>query len=439
MNRKRKSLQFKYALMGGCLSLVVFCVLLLLMNSYERATKQREEIETARRFSTFSTQAGYTVIEKKLLLQGYLAFLETTDLTEELSVNYLDHLLGKNDDLIRSVTSIKDTTIKWIYPLSNNQSAVGVDLATIEGQKDVVLRIKNEHIQLIQGPVDLVQGGQGIIIRMPVEKTTGEYYGQLSIVLDLAKIAQRLEQIAAFNELKVRIISAQNEKPILENQEVLSKQPMVFQINDSDLNWTVYAIPVEGWYDLTNMKIISIIASIIVAILTGFMLYYLLFTNERLNHVANRDPLTGLYNRRFLDEYQSIIFISSERYHKLIGFILLDLNGFKKINDQYGHKVGDEVLVNTARILNEQTRHNESIFRLGGDEFLILLPDLKNTDEIGVVIKRILKEFEKPLDVSDHQIIVTPSIGTAFYPADGNDFDQILHVADQQMYDQKRR
>lgn len=434
---RRNTIHLKYLLISVAMSVIAFFVFYATANGYIRTIKQREEIETARRFSKFSTEASNTVVKKQLLLNGYLAFLETTDLHQEESVKYLDNLIGKNDDLIRSITSIEDTTIKWIYPLENNQSAVGVDLSTVEAQKDIVLKIKNEKIQMIQGPIDLVQGGQGIIIRIPVIKNNGDYYGQLSIVLDLVKLSSRLESLATFNELKVRIISNQNGKAIVDNHEVLDEQPMIFKITDSGLDWNVFVVPLEKWADLSKTKIIMTTASLLIALLIGWILYYLLNANYKLKHIANHDPLTGLYNRRFLEEYQTIIFSNSDRNHKLVGFMLLDLNGFKKINDQFGHKIGDEVLLHTARILKEQTRKNESIFRLGGDEFLILFPELKQSSDIDIVRNRILKEFKKTLDIPEHHIVITPSIGVANYPDDGSDFDQILHVADQKMYEEK--
>lgn len=436
MNRRNKIFN-KYLLISVAIGIASFFVLYSTTNGYIRTVKQREEIETIRRFSKFSTEASNTVIKKQLLLNGYLAFLETTDLQQGQSVKYLEQLIGKNDDLIRSITSIEDTTIKWIYPLESNQSAVGVDLSTIEGQKDIVLKIKNERVQMIQGPVDLVQGGRGIIIRMPVIKNNGEYYGQLSIVLDLEKLSTKLESLATFNELKVNIISNQNGKAILENPDVLEERPMTFNINDSGLDWSVYVVPLEKWNDLSRTRIIFILSAVWIAILSGWIFYYLLSANYKLKHIANHDPLTGLYNRRFLEEYQTIIFSSSDRFHTSVGFMLLDLNGFKKINDQYGHKIGDEVLLHTARILTEQTRRNESIFRLGGDEFLVLFPDLKQLSDMDVVKNRILKEFKKTLDIPDHTIVITPSIGVANYPDDGMDFDQILHVADKKMYEEK--
>ena len=437
MKRILERMQIRYCIYSILVGLVVFAVFGSLLNGYISNEKQQEEIFIARQFSTFATKVTSTVMNKKLLLDGYLAYLETTELTEEDTLKFLQHLLESKDDLIRSVTIIEDTTIKWIYPKDSNSAAIGVDLAKVEGQKDVILRIKNENIELIQGPIDLVQGGQGIIIRLPVMKENNRYFGQLSIVLDLDKLSKRIQAIAQEEGLRVHLVSKQNSKVISDDLQILNQSPMIFEIKDANIDWTVYIIPKDNWINNIALKLLLFVGCLVVSTLGGIIVYVGFVTNNQLHHLANKDPLTGLFNRRFLDEYQSIIMVRAERYDKKIGFMLLDLDDFKKINDIYGHKIGDEVLIQTARILKEQTRLNESIFRLGGDEFLILLPDLENKDKLEILKKRMLNEFEKPMMIKEHIIIIKPSIGLAIYPDEGVDFEQMLHKADQKMYAQK--
>jgi diguanylate cyclase len=427
----------KYGIYSLGSVILVFSVLTLLLWGYLNNVKQQEEILATRRFLTVASLASNEVIDKQLLLKGYLAYIETTELTEADTINYLQHLIADKDDLIRNVTIIEDTTIKWIYPKETNQQAIGIDLATVPTQKDIILKIKNERVEIIHGPVDLVQGGQGIIIRMPVIKSSGAYYGQLSIVLDLEKLAEKIQSIAEENELRLHITSKQNGKTIVDNLEVLDQNPMLFSIRESGLDWNVHIVLKEGWKNIRVLRNVLFIASILLALLIGIVLYFLLMTNEKLHYLANNDPLTGLYNRRFLEDYQSIILVRSERYDNLVGIMLLDLDGFKSINDNYGHKAGDAVLVRTAGILREQTRLNESIFRLGGDEFLIVFPDLQSESELSMVLSRILVEFEKPMKIQNTLIKIKPSIGIATYPIDGTSFEQVLHKADQRMYENK--
>jgi len=439
MKRFLERLQVRYCIYGMLVGLIVFAVFGSLLNGYISNEKQQEEIYIARQFSTFASKVTSTVMNNKLLLDGYLAYLETTELAEEDTLLFLQHLLESKDELIRSVTIIEDTTIKWIYPKDSNTAAIGVDLAKVEGQKDIILKIKKEHIEVIQGPVDLVQGGQGIIIRLPVIKEENRYFGQLSIVLDLDKLSSRIQSIAEKEGLRVHLISNQNSKVISDDFEILKHSPMIFEIKDASVDWTVYVIPKGDWENNLALKLLLFLGCLVVSILGGIIVYIGFVTNNQLHHLANKDHLTGLYNRRFLDEYQSIIMVRAERYNKKIGFMLLDLDDFKKINDIYGHKIGDEVLIQTARILKEQTRLNESIFRLGGDEFLVLLPDLENTDKLEILMNRILMEFKKTMVIKEHMIIIKPSIGLAIYPDEGTNFEQMLHKADQKMYEQKKR
>ncbi len=161
-------------------------------------------------------------------------------------------------------------------------------------------------------------------------------------------------------------------------------------------------------------------------------------TNYQIKHNSYHDRLTGLFNRHFLDEYQTMIMSAANRNNEMVGMVLVDLNDFKAINDTYGHKVGDLVLVETARLMNKVSRVNEAVFRLGGDEFLIIVPRLVYEDELMVLKDRIEDAFIKEFAIKGYKIDMVPSVGTSIYPLNGQIFDEVLHYADQNMYDEKK-
>ena len=121
----------------------------------------------------------------------------------------------------------------------------------------------------------------------------------------------------------------------------------------------------------------------------------------------------------------------------------MDLNHFKNINDTYGHNVGDLVLIETARILKKNVRTNEAAFRLGGDEFLVIMPDIENRNELQQARERLSNSFKNDFQLLDYPAKIAVSIGTAIFPADGENIDALLQIADEQMYadkkEQKRR
>lgn len=421
------------AVLCGC---IVFTFMSVFLISEIQSGRQKDELALSITYSAFQNEVVSIINKDITLLKGYLTYIEVNGLSEEISEIYLDRLTGSNTNFYRNITVIKDTTINWIYPIGGNEDAIGVDLAEVSGQADKILLVKEKRQPIVDGPVDLVQGGKGYIVRLPVVKTDGTYWGQLSIVLDADKITKEIKEIAKHNGVEINI-ETKDGKSIIYNEEVLNSEPLYFDLEEKDFDWQIAIIPVDGW----DSNLVSIIVIVLVSLMFSFGLSYIVFygisTNENLKILASKDSLTNLYNRYFLEEYQALILSRADRYRRTVGFILLDLDRFKNINDTYGHKIGDEVLKLTAEILEAQTRVNEAAFRLGGDEFLVVFPDLKSVDELHIVESRLSQAFSKKFVISGHEIRVTPSIGIGVYPRDGAGFDQVLHEADSKMYKSK--
>lgn len=155
---------------------------------------------------------------------------------------------------------------------------------------------------------------------------------------------------------------------------------------------------------------------------------------EDLRHVATHDALTGLPNRIVLNDRLSQALARAKRSGKTVGVMLLDLDHFKDVNDTYGHKVGDELLVEVARRLTKCARVSDTVTRMGGDEFVVVLEELHAPDEAAIVAKRILDAFIEPIRVSGHELHTTPSVGMALFPTDCLDPDSLLKAADLAMY-----
>lgn len=149
------------------------------------------------------------------------------------------------------------------------------------------------------------------------------------------------------------------------------------------------------------------------------------------------DSLSGLFNRHFLNKYQATVFATAKRKEYKLGILLLDLDHFKKINDTYGHSIGDMVLVETARILKTSFRKNDVAFRLGGDEFLMVMHEIENVEDLLLTKEQLFKRFEQDFHIPRYSIKIMPSIGYAIFPEDGDDLDMLLHKADGRMYREK--
>ena len=152
-----------------------------------------------------------------------------------------------------------------------------------------------------------------------------------------------------------------------------------------------------------------------------------------IQQLAHFDPLTGLPNRLLLGDRCLQVLRSAQRGDQSVALMFLDLDHFKNINDSLGHRAGDAVLIELASRLQAAVREQDTVSRLGGDEFVLLLPD---TDAAGAanVADKLLQAALMPIQVDQHELTVTPSIGIALYPKDGMDLDSLSRSADAALY-----
>jgi diguanylate cyclase (GGDEF)-like protein len=157
-------------------------------------------------------------------------------------------------------------------------------------------------------------------------------------------------------------------------------------------------------------------------------------TQKDLAHLSHHDPLTDLPNRRFFKERLEHALKLAERNKTRLALMFLDLDHFKLINDTLGHDIGDLLLTKVTKRLKNQLREVDTLARIGGDEFHLLIEDIDGITEIETVVKKLVKSFQKPFVFNDHEVNSTVSIGIAVYPNDGLDSVNLTKHADLAMY-----
>jgi len=158
---------------------------------------------------------------------------------------------------------------------------------------------------------------------------------------------------------------------------------------------------------------------------------------ELMEYQAYHDTLTGLPNRAlFKDRLQQII-ITSKRHKQKFALLFIDLDQFKKINDSLGHHVGDEVLIETAKRFQTILREEDTLSRLGGDEFTVILKNIKTKKDIAKVAQKLINSMNKPLATKHHTLHISSSIGISTYPDDASTQNDLIKFADTAMYKAK--
>ncbi|MDA8085023.1 MAG: GGDEF domain-containing protein [Nitrospiraceae bacterium] len=171
----------------------------------------------------------------------------------------------------------------------------------------------------------------------------------------------------------------------------------------------------------------------------NILIHHLGKRDEKIMSMAIRDQLTGVYNRTYFNEYIEKMIAYSNRYGEYISFIMIDLDGFKPLNDKHGHQAGDAVLVETARIIQANIRNSDMLFRYGGDEFLIVLPhsDCEKVEAVKIRLQDAAEEWNNNNALYDH-FTLSLSIGCATWQQ-GSDLFLKIKEADNMMYIEKRQ
>jgi len=160
---------------------------------------------------------------------------------------------------------------------------------------------------------------------------------------------------------------------------------------------------------------------------------------ETIHHMAYHDALTGLPNRTLFNDRLNMAIARAQRGGKKIAVMMLDIDKFKSINDKYGHETGDKLLKSVAGRIGGGLRKSDTIARMGGDEFLIIIPEMENLADVAAVAEKILTVFQTPFDCNGFQIRSSTSIGVAMYPTDGDNGEMLIRCADIAMYSVKSK
>ncbi|MCB1777429.1 MAG: diguanylate cyclase, partial [Candidatus Competibacteraceae bacterium] len=162
-------------------------------------------------------------------------------------------------------------------------------------------------------------------------------------------------------------------------------------------------------------------------------------SQEKLNFLAHHDLLTRLPNRLLFNARLEHSIERARRNRKSLAVLFFDLDHFKNVNDTLGHAAGDELLRWVAKQLAEMIRAEDTVARMGGDEFTMLVESVDDPSNAGTVARKVLELFHQPIHISRHEFFISTSIGVSLYPADGDDADTLIRNADAAMYQAKAR
>lgn len=372
-------------------------------------------------------------------LGGYVSAYGTLN---EKDVNVVLATVFGYDHHLRNIALAPDNTIKFIYPLQGNEKALGLHYESNAEQWPAVKRAMDTRSTVVAGPVDLVQGGRGLISRTPVFQPDGHYWGIVSLIMKTDSLFSALDR----NAKQAGIVWALRGKDgqgaqgdmIHGDARLFLSDNLRQTIRIPGGTWEMVAAPQAGWDNYSRRTWVLRLSGLGLSLLIAVLTYVAFSERIHIRHLATHDALTNLPNRRLLSDRLEQAIAKAQRDGQGFSILCMDLDNFKPINDQYGHHTGDEVLRMVAVRLQRCLRSIDTIARIGGDEFLMILPDAENDLSARDVAKRLEDAVKEPMRFGELVLQVGVSIGICHYPRDARTQDELMRITDEAMYRAKK-
>ncbi|XMB73071.1 EAL domain-containing protein [Mycoplasmatota bacterium WC30] len=409
------------------IGIVIFVMFEMIVLGFVSSNKQSAINDLRPKAETIRAQIEKVFQSTITISDGYLSYMTSNlDASKEDTETFLNHLFFYDENYVKNIAVIEDTTIKFNYPYEENQSSIGVDLSTIATQRDDILMVKNSQEPLFIGPVELVQGGLAFILRIPI-LDGDSYWGQIAVVLDADLFIQSIKTKAELNSLTVRIFEQDSDFDLFINGDVIDDENISTNYSNKYFSWTFEVSESE----IQSTLVQDIIIRLIILSITFTICYFLYksnILNKRIMHNANHDSLTGDYNRsKFISDYNSNLFEGM-----LIAFS--DVNKFKLLNDTLGHSFGDWCLKQLSSKFNSM--NNLRTYRIGGDEFILVSTAPMSVEEFENQLSSNIftfynEEFKQDVDLA-------LSIGILEKITKNITLESMLMYLDYAMYDAKK-
>lgn len=431
------------------LLIAIFLMLQILL--FQVVEAEREYRAEAARFaalqqlSTLRARIEGLLNANLISMRGLRAeFLVSDEVSAERFAELNSRLLS--DDLhTRHVAVAPDLVIRYVHPAAGNEQVLGTDYRNIPEQLPSIQAAINSGDIIITGPVDLLQGGEAIIARLPVVHDNGDVWGVISQIIDY----RALLADAGMDNLSLLQVAVRNaEGRLLAGAERMPAAiPLSTAVDLPNTQWTLTAAPLEGEWKPNLFEywpVLLLGQGLIIAIL--FLVANALLSHYRLqkafatiSHQARFDSLTDLANRTYFRRQLEQWLSYCKRHQQPFALLFIDLDHFKEINDSLGHDAGDALLIEVAKLLRKYTQDNTVLGRPGGDEFVLLLKDARKPEDACQIATSLLQRLQQPIQVGARTLYIKASIGIAMYPQDGSDAATLLKHSDLAMYAAKNQ
>ncbi|WP_428774678.1 diguanylate cyclase [Vibrio sp.] len=435
------------------ISFIVLSVGLLESVHHKQEQYIREDLEQRVREELSIVRSS---LESTILADIYVAYSIATvlPLDPDTSMQQWDQVAAnvlERSKHIRNIALAPNDVVRYVYPLNGNEQLLGSDYRQYPEQWQAVVKARENREIFVAGPVNLIQGGRGLVIRIPLFSDppyNRHYWGVYSFVLDLDSLlsATGIETFKYKYQIAMRgRDSSGGQGEVFYGTNAVFEQAIATEsVRFPYGSWSIAAatrndlLRQAPWYQVQLTRLVGYPLLIILTV--AFVVIYNQYRSAESR--ALHDDLTGLPNRRYFMFTLEQQFKSFKRgsSRDVFAVMSIDVDKFKAVNDSYGHAAGDKVLLACAERIKSALRSSDLVARIGGDEFLVLLPRVTSAHDVHVINIELHKSIcRTPVIYEQHLIDLSVSIGHAICDVDVNTVDDLLKLADSEMYLEKRR
>lgn len=335
--------------------------------------------------------------------------------------------------------------MQQIYPLAGHERALGHDLLNDPERRAESLSAIRDRTLTLAGPFKLIQGGTAVVGRLPVflpkEDGTEAFWGLTIALIYLGDLLRTSEIEAALGSglhyQLSRIDPTTGEKVIFAGSTTLPLSDSVSTpVRVPNGEWVLSVLPRRGWMRFYQEPMFYALVGIYVVV--SLLVQILVMQQAQLSSRAMHDPLTDLPARALLLEHLRNAMARAKRHESRLAIYFVDANDFKRINDEYGHAVGDQALIAMANIITDTVRATDIAARYGGDEFVVLAPGIGSRIDAQRLRSKLMDALHTTVSLGGQQVVISTSVGLSLFPDDATGLAPLIQQADRDMYRHKR-
>ena len=411
--------------------------------------RERMQHDTLSRLAELRARLEAELEQVESFARGIASFAALSETITSREFRGFAQQMAALDPHVVRASLAPDRIVRFVYPLYGNLSRLGHDHQADDRERQAVLRARQTRSVAIMGPQQDAAGNRTLVAFAPVMRPVSSGSARVSLVVrGVAAVTIDLDSLLA----SVGLSDADTAYRFALQEQGRAGRPGELLFGDEALFGSdAVRLPVmltAGRWNLAGAPRADTCCSdteSMVARIIGYGVTLLLMTlavlavhfQMRARDMAVHDPLTGLPNRRLLEGLLQTLAARANRMGKGFEIFFIDLNGFKPVNDTHGHAAGDMILRAIGERLRDHTRRLDTVARVGGDEFVVVVPCDGTGDTTPMITARLHAALAEPFEVEGALIHVRASVGSARFPDDTVSIGELLELADRRMYAEK--